>query len=207
LVQYRYSFIPNINRQLSTPFTISLSLYPDSSEDHEINIKGLDNIVVGDYIQRKVDRADRLGSLTAADIAAIIAAKAKLGAKVAKVKAGCTLPKHRVKGVNINNLPDAKTKEVEKEQSNSEDKGRYEEVQTLGQMSTRSHKQVNRYFTAAEVVAKEVEEVEQGVEEMEEGIEGAIVSLILILRTRRMLSVMIPLMEMLIKMTKICSST
>jgi Asp-tRNA(Asn)/Glu-tRNA(Gln) amidotransferase C subunit len=115
----------------------------------------LDNIVVRDYIQGKVDRADRLGSLTPVDITAITAAKVKLAAKAA---------------IQV------ETREVEKEQPDSEDEDEYEEVQTLGRMSTRSHKQVKKFFTAAEAIegiVEVVEGVEQGVEEIEEDIEGS----------------------------------
>lgn len=57
---------------------VGLSLHPNGSEDHEIKIKDLDNIAVGDYARGKVDRADGLGSLTPVDIMAIAAAKVKL---------------------------------------------------------------------------------------------------------------------------------
>jgi hypothetical protein len=49
---------------------------------------------------------------------------------------------------------------VEKEQPALEDKDEYKEVQTLGQMSTRLHKQVNKFFTAAEVIEGIVEVIE-----------------------------------------------
>jgi len=114
------------------------------------------------YAQGKVDKANRLRSLTLVDIIAITATKAKLAAKVAiveaKAEARHTLPKCQVK-----------TREVKKEQPNLEDEDEYKEVQTLSQMSTRLHKQVNKFFTAAEVI----EGVKQGVEEMEEDIEGS----------------------------------
>jgi hypothetical protein len=116
-----------------------------------------------------VDKANKLRSLTLVNIIAIIAAKVKLAAKVAivtaKAKAGHTLSKCQVE-----------TQEVEKEQPALEDKDKYKEVQTLRQMSTQLHKQVNKFFTAAEVIkgiVEVVEGVEQGVEEMEEDIEGS----------------------------------
>jgi hypothetical protein len=121
---------------------VGLSLCPDGSEDHEIKIKGLDNIAIRDYARGKVDEAGGLGSLTPIDIAAIAAAKVRLAAK---------------------------------EQPDLEDEDEHEEVQTLSRMSTQSYKQINRFFTAAEVaeeVAEVREEIEQGMEEMEEDIEG-----------------------------------
>jgi hypothetical protein len=102
----------------------------------------LDNIVIKDYAQGKVDEAGGLGSLTPIDITAIAAAKVRLTAK---------------------------------EQPDLEDEDEHKEVQTLSHISTQSHKQINRFFTATEVaeeVAEVREEIEQGMEEMEEDIEG-----------------------------------
>ena len=50
---------------------VGLSLNPDGSEDHELKIKGLDDIQVGDYSRVKPEPENGLGSLTAIDITTV----------------------------------------------------------------------------------------------------------------------------------------
>jgi hypothetical protein len=50
---------------------VGLSLNPDGSEDHELKIKGLDDIQVGDYSRVELEPENGLGSLTAVDITAV----------------------------------------------------------------------------------------------------------------------------------------
>jgi DDE superfamily endonuclease len=123
---------------------VGLSLNPNGSEDHEIKIKGLDGIVVGNYTQETIDEDedDGLGSLTLADITAIEAAKVKLAARVEAKRVRCMA-------------------EVDSEELDTDDE-EHEEVQTLGRMSTRSQlrSQVNRYFTAMEAT-EEVDVMEE----------------------------------------------
>jgi hypothetical protein len=134
---------------------VGLSLNPDGSEDHEIKIKGLDSIVVGNYVRETTNEDDGLGSLTLADITAIKAAKVELAARVEAKRV-----KHIAKVEASHNLPEAEIGEVDLEEPDTEDKEEHEEVQTLGRMSTRSRLQVNRYFTAAEAV-EEVDVLEE----------------------------------------------
>jgi hypothetical protein len=77
---------------------VGLSLNPDGSEDHEIKIKGLENIKVGDFSRKEAELESGLGSLTATDIAAVEAAQVKLAARAVKTKG---------KKTAINNLLDA----------------------------------------------------------------------------------------------------
>jgi hypothetical protein len=60
--------------------SVGLSLNPDGSEDHELKIKGLADIKVGDYTQREPEIEDGLGSLLPVDVEEIAAAKVKLAA-------------------------------------------------------------------------------------------------------------------------------
>jgi hypothetical protein len=116
-----------------------LSLNPDSSEDHELKIKGLADIKVGDYTRKEPERKDGLGSLLPVDIEAIAAAKVTLAVQVEA---------RRVKVTT--NLPDIAIGEIDIVQLEFEDKDEHEEVLTLGRMYTQSQVQVNRYYTAAE---------------------------------------------------------
>ncbi|KAN0091830.1 hypothetical protein V8E51_017677 [Hyaloscypha variabilis] len=50
---------------------VGLSLNPDGSEDTELKVKGLPNIKVGDYSRKEPEDANRFGSLTAVNIAAV----------------------------------------------------------------------------------------------------------------------------------------
>jgi hypothetical protein len=50
---------------------VGLSLNPNSSEDHELKIKGLDDIQVGDYSRVELKPENGLGSLTAIDVTAV----------------------------------------------------------------------------------------------------------------------------------------
>jgi hypothetical protein len=135
---------------------VGLSLNPDGSEDHEIKIKGLDDIVVGNYTRETPDEDDGLGSLTPADITAIEAAKVKLAIRVEGKRV-----KHMAKVKANHNLPNTKIDEVDLEALDTEDEEVHEEVQTFGRMSTRSRSQVNRYFTAMEAI-EEVDIMEEG---------------------------------------------
>ena len=119
---------------------------PDGSEDHELKIKGLDNIAVGDYSCVGPEEKNGLGSLTATDIAAVESAQVKLAAQVAK-----------------------RARENAEEESGS-DNEQHEEVFTLGRMNTRSQTRVSRYFTNAEVeVDTEAVRVQEEQEEKEAG--------------------------------------
>jgi hypothetical protein len=132
------------------------SLSPNGSEDHEIKIKGLDDIVVGNYSRETPNEDDGLGSLTPADITAIEAAKVKLAVRVKGKRV-----KHMAKVKANHKLPNIKIDEVDLEELDTEDEEVHEEVQTLGRMSTRSRSQVNRYFTAMEAI-EEVDIMEEG---------------------------------------------
>jgi hypothetical protein len=121
---------------------VGLSLNPDGLEDHEIKIKGLENIKVGDFSQKEAELESGLGSLTATDIAAVEAAQVKLAAKVVKSKG---------KKTAIDNLSDAITEEIDHVEEGNEDEEEPEEVFTLGRMNTRSQTQVSQYFTAEEI--------------------------------------------------------
>jgi hypothetical protein len=59
---------------INTFRNVGLSLNPDGSEDHEIKIKDLDGITVGDYSQKDADPENGLGSLTPADLVLVEAA-------------------------------------------------------------------------------------------------------------------------------------
>jgi hypothetical protein len=128
-------------------------LNPDGSEDHELKIKGLDNIAVGDYSRVGPEEKNGFGSLTATDIAAVESAQVKLAAQVAKAK---------------EKLKAKRARKDAEEESGSEESGsnneQHEEVFTLGRMNTRSQTRVSRYFTNAEVEAdtEEQEEKEAG---------------------------------------------
>ena len=61
---------------------VGLSLNPDGSKDHEIKIKGLDNIIIRDYSRAKTDSDNGLRSLLPTDIQSINNVKAKLAAIV-----------------------------------------------------------------------------------------------------------------------------
>jgi hypothetical protein len=62
-----------------------LSLNPNGSKDHEIKIKGLENIKVGDFSHEGLELENGLGSLIASDIEAVEALQAKLATRVAKL--------------------------------------------------------------------------------------------------------------------------
>ena len=115
---------------------MGLSLNPDGSEDHEIKIKGLENIKVGDFSRKEAELESGLGSLTATDIAAVEAAQVKLAAKAVKSKG-------------------KKTEETDHVEEDNEDEEEPEEVFTLGRMNTRSQTRVSRYFTAEEIEQEE----------------------------------------------------
>jgi hypothetical protein len=53
---------------------VRLSHNPDGSEDHEIKIKGLENIKVGDFSRKEAELESGLGSLAITDIATVEAA-------------------------------------------------------------------------------------------------------------------------------------
>lgn len=50
---------------------MGLSLNPNSSEDSELKVKGLPNLVVGDYTRKEPKDSNGLRSLTAVDVAAV----------------------------------------------------------------------------------------------------------------------------------------
>jgi hypothetical protein len=64
-----------------------LSLNPDGLEDAELKMKGLPDITIRDYTRKEPEEKNRLGSLTAVDIAATESAQTRLAARVVKVKA------------------------------------------------------------------------------------------------------------------------
>jgi hypothetical protein len=113
-VQYKDTIIQTFRH-------VGLSLNPDGSEDHEIKIKGLENIEVGDFSREGPELENGLGSLTASDIKAVEALQAKLSTRVAK---------------------------WDKELTDDEE---HEEVFTLGRMGTRSQTRVSQYFTNMEI--------------------------------------------------------
>ena len=120
---------------------VGLSLNPDGSEDHELKIKGLDDIQVGDYHSRvEAEPENGLGSLTAVDVTAVQDAQVKLAVRVAKSKAKAIAKRDVVTG----------QQDLE-EESSSDDDDEHEEVFTLGRMNTRSQTRVNRYYTQEEV--------------------------------------------------------
>jgi hypothetical protein len=59
----------------------------DGSEDSELKVKGLLDIVVGDYTLNKPEDTNGFRSLMAVDIKAIKAAQVKLVARVTRTKA------------------------------------------------------------------------------------------------------------------------
>jgi hypothetical protein len=61
-----------------------LSLNPNGSKDHEIKIKGLENVKVGDFSRIGLELENGLGSLIASDIKAVEELQVKLAARVAK---------------------------------------------------------------------------------------------------------------------------
>jgi hypothetical protein len=107
-----------------------LSLNPDGSEDHELKIKGLPDIKVGDYTRREPEREDGLESLLPIDVEAIAAAKVTLvtQVEVRRVKIAAALP----------------------DVAMGEDEDGHAEVLTLGRMHAQSQARVIRYYTAAE---------------------------------------------------------
>jgi hypothetical protein len=107
-----------------------LGLNPDGSEDHELKIKGLPDIKVGDYTRREPEREDGFRSLLPVNVVAIAAAKVTLAAQVEvrRVKVAAALP----------------------DVAMGEDEDGHEEVLTLGRMHARSQARVNRYYTVAE---------------------------------------------------------
>ena len=74
-----------------------MSLNPNCSDDHEIKIKGLEEIQVGDFPSSTLDLETSHGSLTPVDVAIVEAAQVKLAARDAKSKA-----KHTAKVVRAN---------------------------------------------------------------------------------------------------------
>jgi hypothetical protein len=123
-VQYKDTIIQTFRR-------VGLSLNPDGSEDHEIRIKGLEKIEVGDFSRKGPELGNGLGSLIASDIKAVEALQAKLATRVAKLD----------KELINDEVP--ADDEVDDED--------HEEVFTLGRMGTRSQTRVNRYFTNMEI--------------------------------------------------------
>ncbi len=119
-----------------------MSLNPDSLEDHEIKIKGLENIKVGDFSRKEAELENGLGSLIATDIAAVEAAQVKLAAKIVKIKG---------KKTAIDNLSDAIIEETDPIAEDTEDEEEYEEIFIFGRMNTRSQTRVSRYFTTKEI--------------------------------------------------------
>jgi hypothetical protein len=97
-----------------------LSFNADGSEDHEIKVKGLENIKVGDFSCIEPELENGLGSLIVSDIEAVEAIQVKLAAQVVKLK-----------------------EKVDGESSDNDDDDEHKEVFTLGRMSTRSQTQVN----------------------------------------------------------------
>jgi hypothetical protein len=163
-----------------------LSLNPDGSQDHEIKIKGLDNIIIGDFTRKEPDPEDGLGSLTSGDIAIVEAAQVKLAIKAAKatakykakvakgtknIRAGRVFLQHvdlTAEGYDIDNLPSTEIGKIDATEENTEDEEEHEEVFTLGRMNTRLQIRVNWYFTAAEVEAEEAIQVVQDTRKMKE---------------------------------------
>ena len=60
---------------------VGLSLNPDGSEDHEIRIKGLENIEVGDFSRKGPELENDLGSLIAS-----------AGLRISQAQAGLNCP-------------------------------------------------------------------------------------------------------------------
>jgi hypothetical protein len=119
-----------------------LSLNPNGLEDHEIKIKGLDNIKVGDFSRKEADLENGLGSLTATDIATVKAIQVKLATMVVKAKG---------KKTAISNPLDPITEEIDPIIEDTDDEEEHEEVFTLGRMNTWSQTRVSWYFTTEEV--------------------------------------------------------
>jgi hypothetical protein len=131
-----------------------LSLNPDGSEDHELKIKGLPDIKVGDYTRREPGREDGLGSLLPVDVEAIAAAKITLATQVEvrRVKIAAALPDVAM-GEDEDGHEEARRVKIAAalpDVAMGEDEDGHEEVLTLGRMHARSQARVNRYYTAAE---------------------------------------------------------
>jgi hypothetical protein len=103
-----------------------MSLNPNGLEDHEIKIKGLDSIQVGDYTREQPDHKSGLGSLSLEDIEKIQASQALID----------SIPPPLTSSTSA-------THELNEDLDREEDK---EELQTLGRMVTREW-WINRYFT------------------------------------------------------------
>jgi hypothetical protein len=108
---------------------VGLSLNPNSSEDHKIKIKGLENIKVRDFSWKEVELESSLGSLTATDIATVEAVQVKLAARAVKTKG---------KKTAIDNLLDANTEETDPIAEDTMDEEEHKEVFTLKRMNTQS---------------------------------------------------------------------
>jgi hypothetical protein len=151
---------------------VGLSLNPDGSEDSELKIKGIENIIVGDFSRKEPELENGLGSLTAVDVIAVEAAQEKLAARVANTKAkeakkracndtniaaGWSFPLYNddtTEGYNSNNPINVamghRDPTPEEDKSSEDDEG-HDEVYTLGGINTRSQTRVNCYFTEKEV--------------------------------------------------------
>jgi hypothetical protein len=125
-VQYKDTIIQTFRR-------LRLSLNPDSSEDHKIKIKGLEDIKVGDFSRIESELENGLGSLMVSNIEAVEAIQVKLAAQVAKSK-------ERMEEESLDNSDNGDNGDKE-----------HEEVFTLGQMNTRSQTRVSQYLTNIEI--------------------------------------------------------
>jgi hypothetical protein len=132
---------------------VGLSLNPDGSEDHELKIKGLDNLVIGDYLRPQGSGTDGLESLLLNDIQTINDIKAQLAIKVEAKRV-----KHQAKLNTITSLP---LTVIVDDESDRE----HEESLTLGRMYTRSQARVNTYYTAEETL-EDIDELALNIEDI-----------------------------------------
>jgi hypothetical protein len=132
---------------------VGLSLNPDGSEDHELKIKGLDNLIIGDYLRPQGSGTDGLESLLLNDIQTINDIKAQLAIKVEAKRV-----KHQAKLNTITSLP---LTVIVDDESDRE----HEESLTLGRMYTRSQARVNTYYTAEETL-EDIDELALNIEDI-----------------------------------------
>jgi hypothetical protein len=139
---------------------VGLTLNPNSSEDHKLKIKGLDDIKVGDFRHKEPDPENGLGSLTAIDVAAVEAVQLKLEERVAKVKAKKTAK-----------IADAITRKKDSTES-SDNKEEHKEVFTLRYIGTCLQTWVSWYYTAEEA-EKGLDVDENNQESIEVDVDGS----------------------------------
>jgi hypothetical protein len=118
-----------------------MSLNPDGSEDHEIKIKGLDSIQVGDYTQEQLDHKSGLESLSLEDIEKIQASQALIDSLLPSLTSSTS-------AILLLSMTPAETLTYELDEDLDREEDR-EELQTLGRMVTHERR-INRYFTADE---------------------------------------------------------